>query len=448
MCCSHFRNDKTKVKTYERAKETLERLLIFKEVFLSELKFNFDTWTDMRELCESNPYRFISDLISVQEFDLARRAAKNLLEKKDSKVPFGENYESVMIHIEQEYSLNILQGISVTDKSRGKVLEALSNLNPENALKVCKFVMEKLENHENKLFLCQFILKSLKSHMNHEQLTRYESTMKGMRVIRLLDEDQQKRFDHLLLKPELIVENLIIFNEITKVAKILNDIPELQNDDLLIEYGMKALSLDNFNLLPEDLKKRKPQVFSLTDNEYNKTIRKNFNFPQAPSILLAKSILDLCRSYRKAGDSILTLCDNISQTQHLSKTNRISLAGQIVRYAKICFSKDAEAHERLGLCDTILSHVDILKQIIYQNCPIGNISLSDLSQQNRARQIRDSLIQLDHLNLALNVATRCQIESDPIWTQWGVTLLTLGKYKQAREKLKYCLSKYDMNCKN
>ncbi|EFC39804.1 predicted protein [Naegleria gruberi] len=438
-CCSTFRSDKTKQKIYERASKVLERLHIFKEVLSSELRDNYDSWTEMKEICDHNPYRFISDLITVCEFDLARRAAKNLL-STSTPMNIGEGYDSVMIHIEQEYCLYILGEKAITDKIISKVTQALSRLSPENALSVCKHVLEKLEIYENKLFVCEFILSVYKEHLKKDQLEQYTASLMGMRVLKLLDEENKKKYNHLLLKPSLIIENLIINNEMLKVSRILNELPELQNDDLLIEYGMKALSLKNFEQTDTTKKKSSSRVFTLNNEEHNNNIRINFSFPQAPSILLAKSILDICKNNRKVGDSILTLCDEISKTQHISRTNRISLVGQIVRYAKICFSKDTESHERLGLCDTILSHVEILKQIIYHNCAIGSISLSDLSQQNRARQIRDSLIQLDHLNLALNVATRCQIESDPIWTQWGITLLTLGKYKQARDKLKYCLT--------
>lgn len=444
MCTSYFINDKTKLKLYEKSSRILERLYIFKQVMSSELKENYESWVEMKEVCDNNPYRFISDLITECEFDLARRAAKNLLEgvSQNSSNSGGETYESVTIHIEQEYCLYMLQVNTITDKIRTKVMQALSRLSPENALSVCKHVLLRLDIYENKMFVCEFILSSFKELLTPEQIHSYEATLIGMKVIRLLDDENKKKLGHLLLKPTLIIENLIILNEIGRVAKILSEIPELREDRLLVEYGLKALSLKNFDLVfQEEAKKKTSRTFSSDNEEHNAAIRKYFTFPQAPSILLAKSILDICKDYKLAGDSILSLCDEISKSQHLSRTNRISLVGQIVRYAKICFSKDAESHERLGLCDTILSHVEILKQIIYQNCNIGSISLSDLSQQNRARQIRDTLIQLDHLNLALNVATRCQIESDPVWTQWGITLLTLGKYKQAREKLKYCQSK-------
>lgn len=52
--------------------------------------------------------------------------------------------------------------------------------------------------------------------------------------------------------------------------------------------------------------------------------------------------------------------------------------------------------------------------------------------------VRDTLMHKDFMKLALNVATRCRIESEMIWESWGLSLLKLGKYKEAREKFSYC----------
>jgi zinc finger FYVE domain-containing protein 26 len=71
---------------------------------------------------------------------------------------------------------------------------------------------------------------------------------------------------------------------------------------------------------------------------------------------------------------------------------------------------------------------------------LHELTIGDLSSQSKARQLRDSLLSEDQMELALDVATRCQIESEPVWTQWGLALLSLGKYKLAREKFKYCTS--------
>lgn len=45
----------------------------------------------------------------------------------------------------------------------------------------------------------------------------------------------------------------------------------------------------------------------------------------------------------------------------------------------------------------------------------------------------------DRLKFAIDVATKCNILPDPAWLAWGLSLLTLGKYPDAREKFKYCL---------
>lgn len=83
----------------------------------------------------------------------------------------------------------------------------------------------------------------------------------------------------------------------------------------------------------------------------------------------------------------------------------------------------------------------IYKDVKNQNPQyLHEITIGDLSSQNKARQLRDQLLSEDQMELALNVATRCQIESEPVWTQWGLALLSMGKYTAAREKFKYCNS--------
>lgn len=53
--------------------------------------------------------------------------------------------------------------------------------------------------------------------------------------------------------------------------------------------------------------------------------------------------------------------------------------------------------------------------------------------------MRDLLIENDRMKLALNVATKCSIECEPIWVKWGLSLLKLGMYNQAKIKFSYCL---------
>lgn len=67
-----------------------------------------------------------------------------------------------------------------------------------------------------------------------------------------------------------------------------------------------------------------------------------------------------------------------------------------------------------------------------------------------SRQLRDKLIAEDRMKLAINVATKCNIESEPgkiqntmtlsaAWAAWGLSLLKMGSYVDAKEKFTYCL---------
>jgi len=49
--------------------------------------------------------------------------------------------------------------------------------------------------------------------------------------------------EHLIAKPSLILENLIILYQTDLVAKVLEQLPSLVNDDLFMEYGQKALDV-------------------------------------------------------------------------------------------------------------------------------------------------------------------------------------------------------------
>ncbi len=77
-----------------------------------------------------------------------------------------------------------------------------------------------------------------------------------------------------------------------------------------------------------------------------------------------------------------------------------------------------------------------------------NTSLEDLSDPQKARHLRDQLISHDRLKFAIDVATKCNILPDPAWVAWGMSLLRLGKYVDAREKFKYCLGKFNLFIRN
>jgi zinc finger FYVE domain-containing protein 26 len=63
----------------------------------------------------------------------------------------------------------------------------------------------------------------------------------------------------------------------------------------------------------------------------------------------------------------------------------------------------------------------------------------DFSDPHKARQQRDKLIAQDRMKLALDVATKCSIDAEPVWAALGMALLRMPRYNDAKEKFKYCL---------
>ena len=61
------------------------------------------------------------------------------------------------------------------------------------------------------------------------------------------------------------------------------------------------------------------------------------------------------------------------------------------------------------------------------------------NKQIKKRVLRDNLIRDDRFKLAMEVATKCRIETEPVWSAWGIQKLKMGLYEEAREKFKHCL---------
>lgn len=113
-----------------------------------------------------------------------------------------------------------------------------------------------------------------------------------------------------------------------------------------------------------------------------------------------------------------------------------SLVQNLLLNAKLRF---AEASDSSGveLCDTYLSRVDLLRLLVsarYSKIP----SIQELTKSDLARRVRDRLIKDDRFGLAMEVSTKCQLDTGAVWSAWGVACLKSGDFMEARSKLKHC----------
>lgn len=92
----------------------------------------------------------------------------------------------------------------------------------------------------------------------------------------------------------------------------------------------------------------------------------------------------------------------------------------------------------ISLCDSYLSLVDVVEQLLMANC--SNIpSLNELRNTESARRVRNRLLEEERHELAMNLSTKCGLDTQTVWASWGMIELRRGQYKEARTKFDKCL---------
>ena len=179
------------------------------------------------------------------------------------------------------------------------------------------------------------------------------------------------------------------------------------------------------------------------EKEKDEEIREKFRYQQAPSTSLCLSILDLHDQPLECGKELLSMCDNLSS--YLQKTEYqvedVSLIIKMIKYllcnAKIKLLQNSSTNI-ISLCDTYLSLIDILEQLLLANCSYMP-SLYDLRNTESTRRLRNRLLEEERHELAMNLSTKCGLDTQTVWASWGLTELRRGNYKEARSKFDKCL---------
>jgi zinc finger FYVE domain-containing protein 26 len=182
------------------------------------------------------------------------------------------------------------------------------------------------------------------------------------------------------------------------------------------------------------------------DLDDDQETRERFRYQQAPSTSLCLSILDLHDDSLECGKELLQMCDQLSSflqtaNNNQKKTEDFALILNMIKYllcnAKIKLLQNSST-TIISLCDTYLSLIDILEELLIANC--SNIpSLNDLRNQETTRRLRNRLLEEERHDLAMNLSTKCGLDSQTVWASWGLIELKRGSYKDARTKFEKCL---------
>ncbi|EGG14850.1 hypothetical protein DFA_10723 [Cavenderia fasciculata] len=454
-------------------------LLIYQSILVEERKSSsvsrpakWTTWQEIDQLCRRDPATMVRQLLDSRHYELARKI-RDLF-----------SVTNVRNEIEERYLFYLL----VEKDDASLALQTLATLGSE-AAGIIGTLLPKLRQVSVKLFLVQFLL-SNNNALDSDRRQELEQQEMGYKILLLLPMDLQKEYEPFVNWPNLILEMLIMNEKIPLVAKLLHEIKDLKNDDLFCYYSRKALSFarymakneiymfDDYNT-PNQPKpnsipsaptspvspggtssngtnttttKKLKWVLNGQDTVQDEKTRHEHFFVRSPSISLAKSLFDLCESKKKVYQTSLELYNYLSSRLQTTATYSddnlliINMIQQLLLYTKLQLLRDINSGgpTLVAVLDTYLGKVELYQSLVISKCN-GNMSLTDLSDSQKARQLRDKLISEDRLKLAIDVATKCNIPADPAWVSWGMSLLQLGNYSDAREKFKYCLTSGDGN---
>ena len=172
--------------------------------------------------------------------------------------------------------------------------------------------------------------------------------------------------------------------------------------------------------------------YQLTGTNNDEQVRNDFHYDQSPSISLCLSLIELHSDQYQCGKILINLCEYLSE--QLSSKHRnleidyglvLNIIKNLLFTAKMKLMTSIVDDEKLGeqqkliaSCDLYNNLVDILNRLNMANCSLP--VLNDLLQQDTLRRIRNQLLDDERYQLAMDISTRCNLDTQTIWFQWGM----------------------------
>uniref|UniRef100_S4R9W8 Zinc finger FYVE domain-containing protein 26 n=1 Tax=Petromyzon marinus TaxID=7757 RepID=S4R9W8_PETMA len=182
-------------------------------------------------------------------------------------------------------------------------------------------------------------------------------------------------------------------------------------------------------------------VWSMSLNtSTSQRIREEFYYDQAPSASLCVALLKLHSNTVQCSHQLIEHCRELSLTLNEPEVDSVLVIGimrNLLFNAKMMFSSAGHSQD-LGVCDSYISRVDVLKILVsasYRLIP----SLYDILRPSAVTRLRDQLIQDERYLLAIEVSTKCGLDTSGVWSAWGMACMRAGCLSSAREKFSRCM---------
>ncbi|XP_023748497.1 uncharacterized protein LOC111896742 isoform X2 [Lactuca sativa] len=219
------------------------------------------------------------------------------------------------------------------------------------------------------------------------------------------------------------------------------------------------------------------------DPNKDEAVRSSHHYESAPDIILFKELLSLCSDESTSAKGALDLCVNqmraVLSSETLPENASMETIGrayhatetflQGLLYAKSqlrklsvgndfsVLSKDMEdtssdagsssmgsqapdeLSETLSHSDTWLRRAELLQSLLGYGIAA---SLDDIADEESSGRLRDRLILEERYSMAVYTCKKCKIDAFAVWNAWGLALIRMEHYAQARVKFKQALQLY------
>jgi hypothetical protein len=327
---------------------TLERMQTMKQILTCDSE-RWDCWQTIFNTCtQENPEIVIRRLVDKKQYNLARDVAAQYgsAVSEDVRVIIEESFLSHLLTVTMDYGAAIQSLVAMGFRSKSIVVTLLG----------------KMSEFSTKLFLVQMMLTYLRSFLDEKEIRLYTCKEFGLQVLGRFEKKQKKhqadiffllsilkkyslfcrmpapfqaQYQHLVDQPMLIVESLLMSEHVLLAAHLFMQLPQLRQDETIIMYAKKSLRIPesattDHKLQPHaqvatieiegvsadspaadtfvtdgggyDWHPSHKSLWCLTGNSDNdQSIRSQHSFVTAPSIHLARALLDLCGDTNASG---------------------------------------------------------------------------------------------------------------------------------------------------
>ena len=242
----------------------------------SQLDKSWSGWQEIANICRNNPERIISQLTKLGNHELAR------------KISIVFAVAGVKKDIEKEHLIELMKSPSGDMSDASQALIMLKS----DAIPIAESILSQLQQGKRKglsvdqtikmqLFLLQFLISQCSQfpenrvYLSLFTVDSLQQTQIGLKALQLLPDVFTVNYLKLSTFPQLIVECLIQTEQVEELAKILWEIPQLQNDEILLKYAEKLLDCSQlesrFSIPVTPLQSQSQQAASFSSGQKSET---------------------------------------------------------------------------------------------------------------------------------------------------------------------------------